>query len=225
MTAGLTKDQDSFYDGFVTDFFSANGELVVTEEQRQEALALCAQADKRAALACLAAFGTTDYRDDLPKVSVPHAGAARRQRRDGSVRGFGPAHPRGHRRPRVGVRRPSVLAGGGRPPTGGDRDRSACLDGEQGDEAAGEHRAEGDHPHEDTAHDHADQEPDDADQPDGESDGQPAFVDDVGTACSGGLVEARILGPQRLFDLRQRPLLVLGKRHLRFPSMSRGCCC
>jgi pimeloyl-ACP methyl ester carboxylesterase len=71
MTAALTADQDSFYDNFVTAFFSANGELKVTEEQRQEALALCRQADKKAALACMAAFGSTDFRDDLPKVSVP----------------------------------------------------------------------------------------------------------------------------------------------------------
>jgi len=71
MTAALTANQDSFYDDFVTQFFSANGELQVTEEQRQQALALCGQADKKAALACMAAFGNTDFRDDLPKVSVP----------------------------------------------------------------------------------------------------------------------------------------------------------
>jgi pimeloyl-ACP methyl ester carboxylesterase len=71
MTAALTADQDSFYDTFMTEFFTANGELAVTEEQRQDALALCRQADKKAALACMAAFGSTDFRDDLPKVSVP----------------------------------------------------------------------------------------------------------------------------------------------------------
>jgi pimeloyl-ACP methyl ester carboxylesterase len=71
MTADLTKDEDAFYDGFVTQFFSANGQLKVTEEQRQEALALCKQAGKRASLACMAAFGNTDFRDDLKKVSVP----------------------------------------------------------------------------------------------------------------------------------------------------------
>jgi pimeloyl-ACP methyl ester carboxylesterase len=71
MTAGLTEDEDSFYDGFTTGFFSVDGVLKVTERQRQEALALCKQADKKAALACMAAFGTTDFRDDLPKVSVP----------------------------------------------------------------------------------------------------------------------------------------------------------
>ena len=71
MTAQLTKDQDAFYDQFTTDFFSVDGKLAVTEEQRQEALALAKQADKKAALACMAAFGNTDFRDDLPKVSVP----------------------------------------------------------------------------------------------------------------------------------------------------------
>jgi pimeloyl-ACP methyl ester carboxylesterase len=71
MAASLTADEDSFYDGFTTQFFSANGELKVSEQQRQEALALCKQADKKAALACMTAFGATDFRDDLPKVSVP----------------------------------------------------------------------------------------------------------------------------------------------------------
>jgi pimeloyl-ACP methyl ester carboxylesterase len=71
MTASLTADEDSFYDDFTTQFFSVNGVLKVTEQQRQEALALCKQADKKAALACMTAFGATDFRDDLPKVSVP----------------------------------------------------------------------------------------------------------------------------------------------------------
>lgn len=71
MTADLTNDESTFYDGFTTDFFSVDGELRVTEEQRQDALKLCQQADKKAALACMEAFGTTDFRDDLLKVTVP----------------------------------------------------------------------------------------------------------------------------------------------------------
>jgi pimeloyl-ACP methyl ester carboxylesterase len=71
MSADLTKDEDSFYDGFMTGFFSADGVLKVSEQQRQEALALCKQADKKAALACMAAWGSTDFRDDLTKVSRP----------------------------------------------------------------------------------------------------------------------------------------------------------
>ena len=71
MTASLTKDQDAFYDQFTTDFFTADGKLAVTEAQRQDALALAKQADKKAALGCMAAFGTTDFREDLPNVTVP----------------------------------------------------------------------------------------------------------------------------------------------------------
>jgi len=71
MTADLTADENTFYDQFTTGFFSANGQLKVTEEQRQEALALCKQADKKASLACMAAFANTDFTDDLSKVSVP----------------------------------------------------------------------------------------------------------------------------------------------------------
>ncbi len=73
MTADLTKDQDSFYDQFTKEFFSPNadGNIVVTEEQRQEALALCKQADKAAALEALQSFGISDFREDLTKVTVP----------------------------------------------------------------------------------------------------------------------------------------------------------
>ncbi|ROS21515.1 pimeloyl-ACP methyl ester carboxylesterase [Rathayibacter sp. PhB127] len=71
MTAGLTKDEDSFYEQFTTEFFSVNGELKVTEAQRQDALALAKQSSKHAALACMAAFAGTDFREDLPKVTVP----------------------------------------------------------------------------------------------------------------------------------------------------------
>jgi len=71
MTAGLTLDQDAFYDDFTTGFFSVDGELAVSESQRQVALALAKQAGKPAALESMAAFATTDFRDDLAKVAVP----------------------------------------------------------------------------------------------------------------------------------------------------------
>lgn len=71
MTARLTANQHAFYDTFTTDFFSVDGELKVTEEQRQDALALAQQSSKVAALACLTAFGATDFREDLGLVSVP----------------------------------------------------------------------------------------------------------------------------------------------------------
>ena len=46
----------------------AGDDLKVTEEQRQEALALCKQSDQEAALGCMEAFGTTDFREDLKAV-------------------------------------------------------------------------------------------------------------------------------------------------------------
>lgn len=71
MTAGLTKDEDAFYDDFVTQFFSVDGVLKVTEQDRQEAIALAKQASKLAALEAMASFANTDFRDDLTKVTVP----------------------------------------------------------------------------------------------------------------------------------------------------------
>lgn len=71
MTAQLTKDREAFYDDFSTKFFSVEGTLRVSEDERQRLVALCLQANKKAALACMAAFGETDFREDLGKVSVP----------------------------------------------------------------------------------------------------------------------------------------------------------
>lgn len=71
MAAQLTADRDSFWDQFVTEFYSANGILKVTEEQRQEALALALQSSKAAALEAMTAFGTTDFSDDLARITLP----------------------------------------------------------------------------------------------------------------------------------------------------------
>lgn len=71
MTAGLTANQEKFYDGFMTQFFTAGDELKVTEEQRQEAIALTERASKPAALQSMAAFAFTDFREVLPHVTVP----------------------------------------------------------------------------------------------------------------------------------------------------------
>ena len=71
MTRALGSDRDGFFDQFTRDFFSAGGELKVTEQQRQDAIALCHQSEQAAALGCLEAFGTTDFRADLSKITVP----------------------------------------------------------------------------------------------------------------------------------------------------------
>ena len=71
MAADLAANRDAFFDGFTTNFFSSDGELMVTEAQRQEAIRLCQQSDQKAALACMNSFGTEDFRDDLALITVP----------------------------------------------------------------------------------------------------------------------------------------------------------
>ncbi len=71
MEQGLRASREAFFDQFTRQFFSANGELKVSEAQRQEAIALCQQSDQAAALGCMQAFATTDFRQDLAAVDVP----------------------------------------------------------------------------------------------------------------------------------------------------------
>lgn len=71
MAEDLVKDETAFYDSFTREFFSVDGVLKVSEVQRKEAGAMCGQANKNAALACMAAFGGTDFRGDLADVTVP----------------------------------------------------------------------------------------------------------------------------------------------------------
>jgi len=69
--ASLERDRSAFFEQFTTNFFSANSVLKVSEAQRAEATALCHQSATHAALACMDAFDTTDFREDLKKVTVP----------------------------------------------------------------------------------------------------------------------------------------------------------
>jgi non-heme chloroperoxidase len=70
MQGQLRADPPAFFDEFTTNFFSANGQLKVTEEQRQEALGLAAQADVHAAAECIRSW-VSDFTGDLAKVTVP----------------------------------------------------------------------------------------------------------------------------------------------------------
>jgi len=69
--SSLEEDRDAFFEEFTTNFFSADGELKVSDEQRESALALCKKSDEKAALGCMDAWATTDFRDDLGSVDVP----------------------------------------------------------------------------------------------------------------------------------------------------------
>jgi non-heme chloroperoxidase len=70
-SAAFERDRGAYFEQFTTAFFSAHGVLQVTESQRREALVLCEQSAQHAALACMESFATTDFREDLKKVTVP----------------------------------------------------------------------------------------------------------------------------------------------------------
>lgn len=67
----LEQDRGAYFEDFTKNFFSANGALLVTESQRSEAVAICHQSAQQAALACMDSFSTTDFREDLKKLTVP----------------------------------------------------------------------------------------------------------------------------------------------------------
>lgn len=71
MEAGLRAGREDFFPGFVNGFYTAGEELKATQEQIDQGVALCLQSDQGAALSCMEAFGTTDFRDDLVRVTVP----------------------------------------------------------------------------------------------------------------------------------------------------------
>ena len=70
MQGQLREDPTGFFDGFLTNFFSAGGHLKVSQEQRLAALGLAAQADVHAAAECIRSW-VTDFTGDLAKISVP----------------------------------------------------------------------------------------------------------------------------------------------------------
>ena len=71
MKADLTADRDAFFDQFTKMFFTANATLAVSEQQRQDAIAMCHQSDQNATLGCMESFGTEDFRADLKHLTVP----------------------------------------------------------------------------------------------------------------------------------------------------------
>jgi len=68
---GVREDRPAFVDDFLKSFFSANGELQVSEAQRRYARSMAWAASPKGTLDCITAFATTDFRDDLAKIDVP----------------------------------------------------------------------------------------------------------------------------------------------------------
>jgi non-heme chloroperoxidase len=69
--AGVVGDRIAFLDQFSKGFFSAAGELRVSEAQRRYALDIAAFASPKGTLDCISAFGRTDFRADLKKIAIP----------------------------------------------------------------------------------------------------------------------------------------------------------
>jgi pimeloyl-ACP methyl ester carboxylesterase len=69
---GIRADRIAFLDGFTRNFFTAgDAGLRVSEPQREYARHIAEFASPHGTLACVAAFGRTDFRDDVTAVTVP----------------------------------------------------------------------------------------------------------------------------------------------------------
>jgi non-heme chloroperoxidase len=68
---GVQADRLAFLEEFTTTFFSANGELKTSEDQRLYAKSIAAGASPKGTLDCITAFGRTDLREDVAAVGVP----------------------------------------------------------------------------------------------------------------------------------------------------------
>ncbi len=70
--AGIKGDRIAFLEGFTTAFFAAGDKTdLVSEPQRIYARDIASFASPKGTLDCVAAFGRTDFRDDLEKIDVP----------------------------------------------------------------------------------------------------------------------------------------------------------
>lgn len=67
----LATDDERFYEDFVTEVFSVDGQLKATAQQWNAALSLCRQANRNASVQCMAGFGATDFRGDLRSLTLP----------------------------------------------------------------------------------------------------------------------------------------------------------
>jgi len=68
---GVKGDRLAFLEQFTTTFFSAGNDLLVSEAQRRDAASIAAFASAKGTLDCIRAFGRTDFRGDLEKITVP----------------------------------------------------------------------------------------------------------------------------------------------------------
>ena len=68
----MRGDRLAFLEQFVQDFFNTTERKdLVSEPMRRHAWNMAADASQKATLDCIAAFGKTDFREDLQKFDVP----------------------------------------------------------------------------------------------------------------------------------------------------------
>lgn len=67
----VRTDRLTFLDEFTKNFFSARGQLKVSERQRKFARMIAGLASPKGTLECINAWGRTDFREDVKKVKVP----------------------------------------------------------------------------------------------------------------------------------------------------------
>ena len=64
---GVKTDRLAFLEDFSKNFFGVDGQLKVSEPMRQYAVRIASGASPKGTLDCIAAFGRTDFREDLKK--------------------------------------------------------------------------------------------------------------------------------------------------------------
>jgi non-heme chloroperoxidase len=69
--AALQADRDSYFNAFVKKFYDVNGKVVVDQSEIDKSVAICHQSDPVAAVECMKAFSTTDFRSDLKVIRLP----------------------------------------------------------------------------------------------------------------------------------------------------------
>jgi non-heme chloroperoxidase len=69
--SALEADRDKYFEGFVKKFYEVSGNVVVSQSEVDKAIRLCKQSDQTAAIGCMKAFSSTDFRRDLKSITVP----------------------------------------------------------------------------------------------------------------------------------------------------------
>ena len=71
MEGEVRKDRLAFLESFTKKFFSAGSKMKVSEAQRGYARDIAEFASSKGTLDCIRAFGRTDFREDLKKITIP----------------------------------------------------------------------------------------------------------------------------------------------------------